>query len=116
MYHNLETRSAKSYLLDADDKFLCSIGCSDEKEMTIEKKIRVLFLHSETNPQPFATIHSLLMRYFDRERIEVHVACLTPSRSDKASSYRLFETIPDLHIHHTDLSQTISTGSKFEKA
>lgn len=80
----------------------------------MKTKIRVLFLQTGMNPWSFASVHSLLMRYFNRERVEVHVACITTSKGEKNLSYRMLETIPDLHIRPTNFGPVIFQGSKID--
>lgn len=57
-------------------------------------------------------IHSLLMRYYDRSRVEVHVACNYGSRHHKSPSLQALETIPNLKIVRTNFGPTLTAQSK----
>jgi len=71
--------------------------------MTPTPQVRVLFIQS----QPFfgadSRIHADLMRHFDREAVEVHVACTSRLMSNPATSAALqIQSIPDVHIRPTN--------------
>ncbi len=78
----------------------------------MKKKIRVLFIQSQHQPLPFASINSLLMRYYDRERVEVYAACPTVINGEKTSQFRILENIADLHLRSVNFGPTIAHGSK----
>jgi len=80
----------------------------------MKTKIGVLFLQCESQFSSIAMIHSLLMQYFDREHIEVHVACAAGTEREKPPSLQAFETIPELHIRPTVFSPTIFRRSKMD--
>jgi len=80
----------------------------------MKTKIGVLFLQCESQFSSIAMIHSLLMRYFDREHIEVHVACTAGIGREKPPSLQAFETIPELHVRPTVFSPTIFRRSKMD--
>ena len=79
----------------------------------MKKKIGVLFTQAQSGFFAPTMIHSLLMRYFDREYIEVHLAC-TGTGGEKPPSLKALENIPDLHIRPTNFGPTIFRRSKME--
>jgi glycosyltransferase involved in cell wall biosynthesis len=72
-----------------------------------ENKIRVLFLQSGTEGESIENIHSMLVRQFDRDHIEIHIACDMSINGEKSSTYKMFEAIPDLHIRPTNFGRPI---------
>jgi glycosyltransferase involved in cell wall biosynthesis len=78
----------------------------------MKTKIRVLFLQSPGDFGSDSMIHGLLMRYFDREHMEVHVACTVGSGHEKPASLKVVETIPDLHLRLTNFGPTVRMRSK----
>jgi hypothetical protein len=50
-------------------------------------------------------IHGLLMRYLDREYMEVHLACTKGMGEEKPPSLKELENIPCQHIRPTNLAQ-----------
>jgi glycosyltransferase involved in cell wall biosynthesis len=82
----------------------------------MKDKIRVLFMQSQIRPWSFANVHSQLMRYYDRECVEVHVACSINAKGEKTPSFRMLEAIPDLHIRPTYFGPTRDEGSKADLA
>src|SRR5580700_6902390 len=64
-------------------------------------KIKVLFLHSQNIFGADSAIHADLMRYLDRERLEVHVACSRGDGSGEPPSLRKIREIPDIHLRPT---------------
>ena len=80
----------------------------------MKKKIGVLFTQAQSGFFAPTMIHSLLMRYFDREYIEVHLACTTGTRGEKPPSLKALENIPDLHIRPTNFGPTIYRRSKID--
>jgi len=80
-------------------------------------KTRVLFLHSATLPPLGADtwIHTLIMRHLDRAQHEVHVACVPGPSGEPTPTYSAVRSIPDLHIHATDLGPELFAKSKLER-
>jgi glycosyltransferase involved in cell wall biosynthesis len=76
-------------------------------------KTRVLFLHSATRPPLGADtwIHTLIMRYLDRSRHEVHVACAPGRKGEPTPTFAAVRAIPDLHIHPVDLGPELFAKS-----
>ena len=66
--------------------------------MGIEGKTHVLFLHSQDQIWAPFTVHSLLMRHFDRRTLEVHAACSKGTEFEKSPTLSSLEAIPDVHV------------------
>lgn len=79
-------------------------------------KLRVLFFQSQSYYGADSMIHGLLMRHYDRSRIEVHVACNYGSSKKKSASLKALETIPNLHIRPTHFGPTVTAQSKLSIA
>jgi glycosyltransferase involved in cell wall biosynthesis len=77
----------------------------------IGNKIQVLFMQSQTYFGADSQIHALMMRSFDRERVDVHAAC-SPTRPGQPSpAFQALEKIPDLHLLPTTFGTSIYTRS-----
>ena len=61
-------------------------------------KIHVLFLHSQNGYGADSAIHGHLMRYLDRERFVVHLACSAGDGAGPPASLTRFREIEDVHI------------------
>ena len=77
---------------------------------------KVLFMQSQTYFGADSFIHSLLMRNFDREKVEVYVACNVGSKNDPSASYQALRGIPDIHIRPTDFGPSLNSRPKKEAA
>src|SRR5580692_5962570 len=62
------------------------------------EKIHVLFLHSQDGFGADSAIHGHLMRYLDRERFVVHLACSRGEGSAVSPALARFQAIPDLRL------------------
>jgi glycosyltransferase involved in cell wall biosynthesis len=82
----------------------------------MESRVRVLFMQSQTYFGADSMIHSLLMRYLDRESVEVHVACNPGSRRNRSASITALERIPDLHLLPTVFGPTVNATTKLAVA
>jgi glycosyltransferase involved in cell wall biosynthesis len=80
----------------------------------MQKKIGVLFTHAQDLFLPTSQVHSLLMRYLDRGRLDVHLACTTGTGGEKPPSLKALETIPHVHLRLTKFGPTISGKSKLD--
>jgi glycosyltransferase involved in cell wall biosynthesis len=67
----------------------------------MDDKINVLFLHSQNGFGADSAIHAHLMRYLDRERFVVHVACSRGDGSGIPRSLAKFQEIPDIRLRPT---------------
>jgi len=61
-------------------------------------KINVLFLHSQNGFGADSAIHAHLMRYLDRKRFVVHVACSRRDGLGVPPALARFQQIPDIHL------------------
>jgi glycosyltransferase involved in cell wall biosynthesis len=67
----------------------------------MSEKIGVLFLHSQEEFGADAAVHADLMRYLDRKKFEVHVACTSGNGGDEPLPLRILRGIPDLRVRPT---------------
>jgi glycosyltransferase involved in cell wall biosynthesis len=67
----------------------------------MREKIHVLFLHSQNGFGADSAIHGFLMRYLDRERFVVHLACSQGDGTGVPPSLARFREIPDVRIRPT---------------
>jgi glycosyltransferase involved in cell wall biosynthesis len=67
-------------------------------------KINVLFLHSQDGFGADSAIHGHLMRYLDRDRFSVHLACSNGAGSGTPAAFAKFREIPELHIRPTQFA------------
>ncbi len=70
----------------------------------MQDKINVLFLHSQNGFGADSAIHRDLMRYLDRNRFIVHLACSRGDGSGVPPSLAAFQEIPDIHLRATDFA------------
>lgn len=80
------------------------------------RKLKVLFFQSQSYFGSDSMMHSLLMRNYDRGRIEVHVACNYGTSKVKSPSLKALETIPNLHVRPTHFGPTVTAQSKLSIA
>ena len=69
----------------------------------LSRKLKVLFIVSQPTTSPAISVHANLMRFFDRERVEVHVlynrrADGEPFQSDGTSVRRVLPVTADVHL------------------
>lgn len=69
--------------------------------------IRVLFIQSQSFFGADSYIHALLMRYFDRSAVEVHVACTTERMDPAISAARRIGEIPDVRVRPMNFGPSI---------
>jgi glycosyltransferase involved in cell wall biosynthesis len=65
------------------------------------EKIGVMFVHAQEEFGADAAIHADLMRYLDRDRFEVHVACTSGSGESEPLPLRIMRSIADLRVRPT---------------
>lgn len=78
----------------------------------MEKKTKVLFMQSQTYFGADSMIHSLLMRYLNRERVEVHAACNPGTTMVRSAAIGILEQIPNLQLRPTMFGPTVNQRSK----
>lgn len=66
--------------------------------------INVLFLHSQDGFGADSAIHAHLMRYLDRKRFVVHVACSRGDGSGAPPSLKKIRAIPDIRLRPTQFA------------
>ncbi len=78
----------------------------------------VLFMQSQAFFGADSAIHSELMKYLDREAVEVHVAMTTAAEPSNpaVSARRRIGGIPGVRVRPTDFGPTVHGYSKSEKA
>jgi glycosyltransferase involved in cell wall biosynthesis len=69
--------------------------------MAMKDKIGVLFLQSQTGFGADSAVHAQLMRYLDRDRFAVHVACTRGDGVETPPALLKFQEIPDVRIRPT---------------
>lgn len=70
--------------------------------------MRVLFIQSQAFLGADSRIHADLMRHFDRDAVEVHVACTRRGMSDPAmSAVHHIQSIPGVHLRPTSFPLSV---------
>ncbi|HYU72778.1 MAG TPA: glycosyltransferase family 4 protein, partial [Ktedonobacteraceae bacterium] len=82
----------------------------------MKTKIRVLFLQSVTQGRSIEDVHSMLARHFNRDHVEIYVACDKYISAERTATYRMFEAIPEAHIRPTNFGRPVLNGSKLDIA
>lgn len=79
--------------------------------------IRVLFVNAKQRPPLGADtwVHAEIMRQIDRERIEVHAACVLGPRHRPTPTYALLREIPDITIRPVRLGRELTGESRLSK-
>lgn len=77
-----------------------------------DRRINVLFMQSQTYFGADSQIHGLLMEHFDRNRVNVHVACNTGTAQNPSAAFRALSAIPDLHLRPTRFGTSVNARSK----
>jgi glycosyltransferase involved in cell wall biosynthesis len=67
----------------------------------VTEKIGVLFLHAQQEFGADAAVHADLMRFLDRDRFEVHVACTAGTGDGEPLPLRIMRSIPGLRVRPT---------------
>ncbi len=78
-------------------------------------KINILFLHSQDNFGADSAIHGHLMRYLDRERFSVHLACSKGDGSRSPAALAKFQDIPELRIRPTQFAPGFRHRARAER-
>src|SRR5579872_5664863 len=64
----------------------------------MSERVKVLFIHSQNGFGADSAIHAHLMRYLDRSRFTVHVACSAGDGASPSAAYAKFQEIPDIRL------------------
>lgn len=78
----------------------------------MKQKIRILFIQSQREFESVANINTLLMRYFDHKRVEVHVAYNVSIKHEKTSLFNVLEAIPNIYYRPTNFGPAFSQRSR----
>jgi glycosyltransferase involved in cell wall biosynthesis len=78
------------------------------------EKTHVLFVQAQSSFAADSTVHALLMRYLDRDRFEVHVACTRGDGDGTPVSRREIERIPGLHLRSVSFIPGLRERSRSE--
>jgi glycosyltransferase involved in cell wall biosynthesis len=73
------------------------------------RRVRVLFMQSQSYFGSDSMMHSLLMRNYDRAQAEVHVACNRGQGSLPSASLKALSTIPDVKLRPTNFGPTLNS-------
>jgi glycosyltransferase involved in cell wall biosynthesis len=71
------------------------------------RPIRVLFMQSQEFFGADSMVHSLLMRHYDRAKVEVHVACAPGGRGSPSPSLAALRPIPGIRLRPTRFGPTL---------
>lgn len=82
----------------------------------MHEKVRVLFLDSRSTLLSDSEVHRLLMKSYDPDRVEVHVACNRGVRKENSASFRAFEAIPGLHVLPVHFGEQLTGASRAQLA
>ncbi|MBE0699222.1 MAG: hypothetical protein IH586_20055, partial [Anaerolineaceae bacterium] len=74
-------------------------------------KTKILFMQSQPAAYADSMIHATLMRYLDRSQVTVYAACTAGNGADKSNSFKVLETIPDLHLRPTNFGPSVNQGT-----
>lgn len=78
------------------------------------QKIRVLFMQSQSYFGSDSMIHSLLMQYFDRSRVDVYVAVNRGSQDEPSAAAKALENVRNLHLRPTYFGATLNSRTKMQ--
>lgn len=78
------------------------------------RKLNVLFMQSQTYFGADSFVHSLLMRYFDRDSVTVYSACNAGSRQEASASLKALTGLPQLQVRPTYFGPSVNQSSKRE--
>lgn len=76
------------------------------------RKLKVLFMQSQTYFWADSIVHALLMQYFDRGHIQVHVACNYGTRYKRSAAFQAISTIPNVYMRLTLFGSSVHSLSK----
>ena len=83
----------------------------------LDKKLKVLFIVSQPTGSPAISVHANLMRFFDRERVEVHVlynrrADGEPFQTDGTSARLVLPRTEDIHLRAAEFGPVRGAPSR----
>ncbi len=74
-------------------------------------KISILFMQSQPYFMADSQIHEKLMRYLNRERFEVHVACNPGTKQSASPSITALSQVPDIHLRPTSFGPSLHSDA-----
>jgi len=80
-----------------------------------EPKIRVLFINSPDRFGADTSIHALIMRNLDREKLEVHAACAVGPRGERTPALDTLAQIPALTLRPTNFGPSVTGRSPLQR-
>ncbi len=83
----------------------------------LDKRLKVLFIVSQPTGSPAISVHANLMRFFDRERVEVHVlynrrADGEPFQTDGTSARQVLPKSEDIHLRAAEFGPVRGAPSR----
>jgi glycosyltransferase involved in cell wall biosynthesis len=81
----------------------------------MSKKIKVLFMQSQSYFGADSMVHSLLMQHLDRERVQVYAACNPKDEGQPSAAFKVLQTIPDLHLRPAYFGPSFNEATRTEK-
>ncbi len=70
-------------------------------------KIKILFLQSQEKFYADSVIHGLLMRFLERERFDVHLACNPAALKANSPAMQSLASVPDLKVRSTNFGPSV---------
>ena len=80
------------------------------------EKIGVMFVHASEEFGADAAVHADLMRFLDRDRFEVHVACTSGSGNGESKPLRILRSIADLRVRPTQFLPKVDRRKLWQAA
>jgi glycosyltransferase involved in cell wall biosynthesis len=77
----------------------------------VTEKIGVMFLHAQQEFGADAAVHADLMRFLDRDRFEVHVACTAGTGGGEPLPLRIMRSIPGVRVRPTQFLPWVDARS-----
>lgn len=81
----------------------------------MSKKIKVLFMQSQSYLWSDSLMHVLLMEHLDRDRVEVHAACNPKDAGKPSAAFKVLQAVPDLHLRSTNFGPSFNEASRRQK-
>jgi len=81
-------------------------------QTSTERRVRVMFMQSQSYFGSDSMMHSLLMRNYVRDLADVHVACNRGEHGQASASLRALAQIPDLNLRPTNFGPTLHSMSR----
>ena len=76
----------------------------------------ILFVSSAEHPGADTYIHALIIRYLDRRRFDVHIACPADAAGIRSAGYDVMASIPDVALRPTHFGPSLSQAASRSKS